>query len=292
MRFSHALSGLSCVAAASAIACNGYEELCARKYSNITQIGTHDSAFVGWLPTENQADSVTAQLDAGIRFLQAQTHEDNSVLTLCHTSCTELNAGPLSDYLTTVKTWLDANPNEVLTLLLTNGDYVDVTLFGDVMVSTNLSSYAYTPSSQLTIDEWPTLQTLIDSGDRLVVFLDYDGDTSKVPYILPEFSYFWETAYDVTDSSFSSCALDRPSGSNGAGLMYIVNHFLDFDVLGIKFPDTLALSTTNAASGTGSIIAQTDLCESTWSSQKPKAVLVDYFEEGDVFTAQSLLNGL
>lgn len=54
-------------------ACNGNAALCDRLYSNISLIGTHDSAFVGDLPTENQDLSVTDQLNAGIRFLQAQT---------------------------------------------------------------------------------------------------------------------------------------------------------------------------------------------------------------------------
>lgn len=78
------------------VACNGNAALCSRLYSNVTQIGTHDSAFVGVLPTDNQLVSVTDQLDDGIRFLQAQTHELNGALELCHTSCTELDAGPLT----------------------------------------------------------------------------------------------------------------------------------------------------------------------------------------------------
>jgi hypothetical protein len=80
----------------TAVACNGNAALCSRPYSNVTLIGTHDSAFVGVLPTDNQLVSVTTQLDDGIRFLQAQTHVDNGVLTMCHTSCAELNAGPLT----------------------------------------------------------------------------------------------------------------------------------------------------------------------------------------------------
>lgn len=78
------------------IACNGNAALCSRSYSNVTQIGTHDSAFVGILPTDNQLVSVTTQLDDGIRFLQAQTHVNDGVLHLCHTSCEELDAGPLT----------------------------------------------------------------------------------------------------------------------------------------------------------------------------------------------------
>ena len=82
------------------VACNGNAALCSRLYSNVTQIGSHDSAFVGMSLTDNQLLSVTDQLDAGIRFLQAQTHVENGGLELCHTSCTELDAGPLtSQYL-------------------------------------------------------------------------------------------------------------------------------------------------------------------------------------------------
>jgi len=100
-----------------------------------------------------------------------------------------------------------------------------------------------------------------------------------VPYILDEFAYFFETAYDVTDSSFSSCALDRPGGSSGSGLMMIVNHFLDLDLFGILIPDNLADAKTNAATGKGSIGAQADLCYTTWG-RSPNFVLVDDFNIG------------
>jgi hypothetical protein len=197
--------------ASALTACNGNAALCSRQYSSVAQVGTHDSAFVGLLPTDNQEVSVSSQLDAGIRFLQAQTHAISGELYLCHTTCGELNAGPLTDYLTTIKTWMDSNPDQVVTVLLTNGDRVDVDLFGTAMQSTGLASYAYTPPHKLAISDWPTLQELIDGGNRLVMFLgklsnfpiaqiltilDYLADSSKVQYILDEFSYFFETAYD------------------------------------------------------------------------------------------------
>jgi hypothetical protein len=157
--------------ASTPMACNGNTAICSQQYSSVVQIGTHDSAFVGVLPTDNQEVSVASQLDAGIRFLQAQTHEQSGELYLCHTTCSELNAGPLTNYLTTIKTWIDSNPDQVVTLLLTNGDRVDVDLFGSAMQSTGLATYAYTPPHQLAISEWPTLQELIDDGTRLVMFL-------------------------------------------------------------------------------------------------------------------------
>ena len=169
MLFKFVLSFL--FAASVAGQCNGNVALCSRKYSNVTQIGTHDSAFVGVLPTDNQYVSLTSQLNAGIRFLQAQTHVKNSALEMCHTTCGEKDAGSLVSYLTTITTWMAANPNEVVTLLLTNGDGASVSLFGSAMISSGLSAYAYTPPSQLSMFQWPTLQELIDNETRLVMFL-------------------------------------------------------------------------------------------------------------------------
>jgi hypothetical protein len=89
--------------------------------------------------------------------------------------------------------------------------------------------------------------------------------------------------------------------------MMIVNHFLDLDIFGILIPDNLADAQTNAATGTGSIGAQADLCISTWG-RSPNLILVDDFNigkcaswepdpgvnfaTGDVFTAQNTLNHL
>lgn len=162
-------------AADAATTCNGRTEYCTRSYSNITFIGSHDSAFVGSLPQQNQNIDITAQLDMGIRYLQAQTHKsllDDKVIELCHTSCLLEDAGSLEAYLTTIKGWLDDNPNEVVTILLTNGDSLDISLFGSTFVSAGIDSYAFVPSSEpLAYADWPTLGDLIDSGKRLIAFL-------------------------------------------------------------------------------------------------------------------------
>ena len=73
--------------------------------------------------------------------------------------------------------------------------------------------------------------------------------------------------------------------------MYIVNHFLDLDLGGIDVPDDAADNTTNAATGVGSIGAQAGICVGLYG-RAPWGVLVDYFDKGDVFTAQNTLNGL
>ncbi|OQE41806.1 hypothetical protein PENCOP_c004G07094 [Penicillium coprophilum] len=278
-----------------AATCNGHSEYCTRPYSNITFIGAHDSPFVGPLPQQNQNIDIKAQLDMGIRYLQAQSHRsiiDKNVIELCHTSCLLEDGGPLRSFLTTIKDWLDANPNEVVTLLLTNGDSLSVNEFGDTFSSSGITKYAYVPPAiPLPITDWPTLGDMISSGKRLVVFLDYGADTTKVNYIQDEFAYYFETAYDVTDSTFSNCSIDRPSGAAATGRMGIVNHFLDVDILGIKIPARHLADTTNAATGPGSIGEHATLCTGLYG-RAPNVVLADFVDKGDVITAQKNLNGL
>ncbi|KAB8233632.1 uncharacterized protein BDW43DRAFT_310982 [Aspergillus alliaceus] len=285
------------IAQCSPSTCNGQSAFCTRKYSNITQLGAHDSPFVGPLPQQNQNLKVTKQLDLGIRFLQGQTHkaiDDSNTIQLCHTSCLLEDAGTLESFLRTVKTWLDSHPNEVITLLLTNGDSFPASRFGEVFTSAGIKDYAFVPSSSpgvLPIESWPTLGDLISTGKRLVVFLDYGADTKTVPYIMDEFAYFFETPFDVTDASFSNCKIDRPPGAPADGRMYIVNHFLDVDILGVLVPDRIRAPKTNAVSGKGSIGAQSNLCRSLYK-RLPNVVLVDFVDQGEVMKAQSSLNGV
>lgn len=159
------------IASATAQICNGHAELCSRKYSNVTQVGTHDSAFVGVLPTQNQYLSVASQLKSGIRYLQAQSHLKDGTLELCHTTCGEEDSGTLLTYLTTIKTWMDANPNEVVSVLLTNGDGAPASQFGSAMMTSGLAAYAYSPGKKLAMNDWPTLGELIAANTRLVMFL-------------------------------------------------------------------------------------------------------------------------
>lgn len=168
-------------------ACNGHPALCDRQYSNVTQIGTHDSAFIGALPQDNQDESITTQLNAGIRFLQAQTHVNPfGTLSLCHTSCYLLDAGSVASYLVTVKAWLDANPNEVLTLLLTNGDNVNADIFDTAFTTSGIKPYAFIPASSpapLPLTAWPTLQELITANTRLIFFLGTSPPSPFTHYV-------------------------------------------------------------------------------------------------------------
>jgi len=98
-------------------ACNNSPDLCSKSYGEITHLGAHDSPFVRGSSSSNslaanQYYDTPTQLSAGVRLVTGQVHKSNSQWRLCHSTCSLLDAGLLSDWLKKIKTWLDDNPNE------------------------------------------------------------------------------------------------------------------------------------------------------------------------------------
>ena len=159
-------------ATAVSAACNGHDELCSRKYSEVTFVGSHDAAFVGDLPTHNQYISVPDQLKQGVRFFEVQTHKNGNTIELCHTYCWELDAGPLTGFLKDVADFMNSNPNEVVSLIVTNQDAIPMDQFDAAFDSSGLKKLVYhPPKNVMSKDQWPTLQQLIDAGTRAIVFM-------------------------------------------------------------------------------------------------------------------------
>ncbi|KAG1810215.1 PLC-like phosphodiesterase [Suillus plorans] len=274
--------------------CNGSPDLCTRSFGNVTFVGAHDSYAVG---TNNifatQDYNITQQLNDGIRMLQMQAHNSSGVIHLCHTSCSLLDGGTLQAYLTTVKAWLDANPNEVLSLLIVNSDTLPPSSYDTVFKAVGLDTMSYSPpSSSLLESNWPTLGSLIDSGTRLITFMDSNANFNSVPYIIDEFTNIWETAYDVTTSF--DCNVNRSNANTPtATSMYLINHFLDTLVLGQPAPDPSQANQTNAVTGSNSLGEQFSLCTGQ-QGRNPNFMLVDFYEYGggSVFEVAATANGV
>ncbi|KAI1125024.1 PLC-like phosphodiesterase [Nemania abortiva] len=285
----------------STTACNNSPSLCDRTYSNITHMGAHDSSFLRDASTGNsvagtQYYNATVALDAGIRLLQLQVHDLNGTIEMCHTLCSLLDAGPLEDWLSDIKYWMDNNPNEVVTLLIVNSDSKTADEFGSVFESSGISEYGYTPSSS----GWPTLQTMIDAKTRLVTFIASITASSTYPYLLSEFDYVFETAYEITSLSGFNCTLDRPTSQSSAasalsaGLLPLMNHFAYKDLgSSIEIPDVDDIATTNSpsTSTTGALGLHAENCLSEWGV-KPTFVLVDFFSEGPAIKTADVMNGI
>ncbi|KAJ7070819.1 PLC-like phosphodiesterase [Mycena amicta] len=284
---------LSATAISAATTCNGHSELCDKSFGNVSFVGAHDSYAVGTNNLAvNQDYDFTRQLNDGIRMLQMQAHNQSGTIQLCHTTCLLYNGGTLEAYLTKVKSWMDANTEDVLSLLIVNIDDLPASNFGTVFASVGLDKMSYAPtSSPIPASSWPTLGALIDAGTRLVSFLDNSADLTSVPYLIDEFTNIWETPFDVTDPAFD-CSVNRTKGDSSTQ-MYLINHFLDTIAFGSPVPDVSAANVTNSASGTGSLGAQVDTCVAAYG-RAPNFMLVDFYEYGggSVFEVAASINGV
>ncbi|KAL7417448.1 PLC-like phosphodiesterase [Mrakia frigida] len=273
--------------------CNGHAELCDKSYGNVTFVGAHDSYAVGTTNiAANQDHNVTQQLTDGIRMLQVQAHNASTGIRLCH-SCLLLDAGLLSTYLTDVNTWAVANPTEVISILIVNSDGVDAATFGAAFVASGLDTISYTPPRSTTaLADWPTLGSMIDSGKRIVTFMDHDADITTIPYIIDEFSNVFEDEFNTLSNAFP-CIANRTTGDPTTQLM-LTNHFLDVAGSGsIVYPDKENIVQTNSETGVGSLGLGAQTCAAL-HGRYPNFMLVDFYtsSEGAVFDVAASLNGV
>ncbi|KAK4455915.1 PLC-like phosphodiesterase [Podospora aff. communis PSN243] len=289
------------------VACNNSPLLCPRAYNNITHMGAHDSAFLRDASTGNslagnQYFNATVALSAGIRLLQAQVHLVNNTLRLCHTDCALLDAGLLSAWLARIKVWMDAHPNDVVTILLVNSDSAPASSFASHFETSGISTYGYVPSASSATQIWPSLQDMITSNNRLVSFIAGITPSPSHPYLLDEFTYVFETAFDVRRLSGFNCTLDRPSSLRSAGASSAVssgyfplmNHFAYTEITSdITVPNVNDIATTNSPSTTttGALGLHGQTCQSQWGV-KPVFVLVDFYDQGPAMDAADRLNGI
>jgi len=227
-------------------------------------------------------------------------HFVNGTPHFCHTSCDLLDAGPITTWLTTVYKWVSTHPYDIISIILENGDYRPVTDYVSFIESTGLVKYAYIPPKiPMALDDWPTLESMILSGKRVVLFMDYDANQTAVPWILDEFSQVWETPFDQTNRSFPCNAQRPPNLSDGdaKNRMYMTNHNLNYeiDLLGnaILVPYIPLLNVTNGVSGFGSLGQGVEDCVSMWD-YPPKFLDVDYYNygSGSVFEVAAKWNGV
>ena len=292
-----------------ATACNNSPDLCSKSYSSIAQLGAHDSPFLrdastGDSTSGNQYFNSTVQLSAGVRLLTAQVHQSSDQWHLCHTSCDLLDAGLLSTWLSEIKTWMDNNPNDVVTVLLVNSDNATPAELAGEFTNSGITKYAYTPPSISSAPaSWPTLQTLISDGTRLLTFvasLDESAIDSTNSYLMDEFTFIFENPFTNTSPSNFTCLPDRPSGVRGDistalsdNLMPLMNHFLDSsELFGVDVPNVGAIGTTNSpGNAAGALGLAATQCQTAYG-KVPNFLLVDFFDQGPAIKTVDNLNGI
>lgn len=255
--------------------CNGSTDLCNRRYDEVIYATTHNAySYDGTFLFPNQTHPVSKQLDDGVRGLMLDVYMLGGVPVVYHGSSL-LGAEPFIDLLVDIKDFLDQNPNEVVTIILEC--YITSAQVEAAFASASLMSYLHAQPAQ---DPWPTLQDMINSGKRLVLFSDVNDAQNQ-----PWYHYVWDYAVETHFSNHArtdfSCAYNR---GNPANDLFILNHFVTQQTLGYGIKDSAA-----AVNAIPYITDRANLCWST-TGKIPNFLTVDFYETGDVFQAVDQLN--
>ncbi|MDQ0694028.1 hypothetical protein [Streptomyces sp. W4I9-2] len=232
--------------------CLGSSRLCELRYDEAAYLTSHNAMsttadrFIGPL----QDPDITTQLNTGVRALQLDTYRWESPqdivarldspeftpeqrrlisgavdkvnppregLWLCHGVC-RAGAIELVPALEDIGDWLRAHPTEIVTLIVQDDISPEDT--EEAFHAAGLDDLLHTPSEDPDAP-WPTLEEMIDSGRRLVVFAEKaDG---PAPWYRNFYRYGMETPFAFRSPSEMTCAPHR--GGTGKQL-FLLNHFI------------------------------------------------------------------
>ena len=257
--------------------CNGSIDLCSKQYNEVAYLTTHNAfnSDEDGLLFPNQTYNIASQLNDGVRGLMIDVYDYFGTPTAYH-SIFALGTIPLSDIFNDIKTFLDNNPNEVVTIILEC--YVTANDIEDEINQSGLSSYLYAHNTV-----WPTLQNMIDNDNRLVIFSDVDDASSSQSWYHYVWEYAVETHYSVGNINDFTCDFNRGDSLND---LFIFNHFVTDASLGYGL-----YNESNDVNANPFFITRALDCQ-TQTNKFPNFVTVDYYELGDGLTVVDQLNGL
>ncbi|MFH9264879.1 hypothetical protein ACH4KN_11545 [Streptomyces sp. NPDC017546] len=287
--------------------CLGGSHLCELRYDEAVYLTSHNAMsttadrFIGPL----QDPDITTQLNTGVRALQLDTYRwerpqdiagrlDSPEFTpeqrrlisgaidranppreglwLCHGVC-RAGAIELVPALEDIGDWLRAHPTEIVTLIVQDDISPEDT--EEAFRAAGLEDLLHTPSADPDAP-WPTLEEMIDSGRRLVVFAEKaDG---PAPWYRNFYRYGMETPFAFRSPSEMTCAPHR--GGTGKQL-FLLNHFITNEG-----GSRLDAGRVNARDW---VLKRTRACEAERGSPVT-FIAVDYTTVGDALGAVEELN--
>ena len=257
--------------------CNGSIDLCSKQYNEVAYLTTHNAfnSDEDGLLFPNQSNNIASQLNDGVRGLMIDVYDHFGTPTAYH-SVFALGTIPLSDIFNDIKTFLDNNPNEIVTIILEC--YVTANDIEDEINQSGLSNYLYTHNSV-----WPTLQNMISNNNRLVIFTDVNDASSSQSWYHYVWDYAVETHYSVGNINDFTCDFNRGDAVND---LFIFNHFVTVATLGYGL-----YNESNDVNANPFFINRALNCQ-TQTNKFPNFVTVDYYELGDGLAVVDHLNGI
>lgn len=252
------------------------------KYSWLT---THNSYAIRGEPSAtgspliaptNQLDSVTAQLKNGVRGLMLDMYDFQNDIWLCHSfggNCYNFTAfQPAINTLKEIQAFLEANPSEVVTIIIE--DYVkSPNGLGKVFNASGLAKYWF-PLSQMPKngEDWPLLSDMISKNQRLLVFTSKSAKEASEG-IAYEWNYIVENQYGNGGMKAGSCpsrAESSPMNTKSKSLV-LMNYFPDN-------PNVTEACQDNSAA----LVSMLNTCHTASGDRWPNYIAVDFYTKTEV----------
>lgn len=275
VRFALLLALVAPWGAAEDIKCNGFKELCGRRFDEVIYPTTHNSMSSKELNyfAPNQGPRMSKQLEDGVRGMLIDVHKDNGKLLFCHGPCA-LGQQGLVEGLVEIRTFLDTHPHEVLTFLMEVAGVTPEEIAG-AFKDAGIDKYCFPYKLG---DPWPTLGEMITANQRLVVLTD--DKTGAVPWLLPMWEVMWDTNWNIKDAAQFDCKCNRGKTTHP---LFNMNHFISNP---LPLPKNAEI-----ANRADFLYERASRC---WheSGRVPNFISVDHYEIGGLFEAVNRLNGV
>jgi hypothetical protein len=257
--------------------CNGHAELCAQPFDEVVFAATHNAHAAqsdGYtVLNANQPSGIEQQLDDGVRALLMDVYDLEGESVFCHGPCQLANTPHVAG-LQLLKTFLDENPREIVTIIYE--DHLAADRIAADFATVGLDVLVYT---HVTGEPWPTLGGLIDAGTRLVVTAENAGPPPA--WLHHVWDEAWDTPYEFASADEFSCALNRGSRDNP---LFLLNHWLGTDLGLPNEAGAMRVNTFEVLHGRA---------QGCWdeTGDVPNFVAVDFYNHGDLFEVVDVLNG-
>ncbi|XP_019057048.1 PREDICTED: PI-PLC X domain-containing protein At5g67130 [Tarenaya hassleriana] len=257
------------------------------KYAFLT---THNSFAIEGKPFHmaNQEDSITQQLNNGVRALMMDTYDFKGEVWLCHSfggNCYDLTAfNPAIDTFKEISAFLAANPSEIITVFLE--DYVKTpNALIKVFTDSGLKKFWFPVQNMPRPgQDWPTVKDMVSNNQRLIVFTS-SKSKEQSEGIAYQWNYVVENQYGDDGEKRNECRNRGESAplTDKTKSLVLVNHFKSFPVK--------ALSCGDNSEGLLDVI---QTCYNAAGNRWANFVAVDFYKVSDgagVFRALDKLNG-
>ncbi|KAL8471813.1 hypothetical protein ACS0TY_029155 [Phlomoides rotata] len=182
------------------------------------------------LTLTNQEDTITQQLNNGVRALMLDTYDYEGDIWLCHSfggKCRDITAfEPAVETLKEIESFMRANPSEIVTIILE--DYVQTPNgLSKVFKAAGLMKYWF-PLSKMPRNgqDWPRVRDMVASNQRLLVFSSEESK-EKNEGIAYQWNFMVENHYGDDGLIPTSCVNREESSAlnDKSKSLFLLNHF-------------------------------------------------------------------